>query len=112
MRILLDEMLDRRLGRHLTHEVQTVRERGWGSTKDGKLLELAQEEFDVLLTADKNLPYQQNLSRFDLAVVVLSGSSNRYEELAALMDEVSIDQALAAAPHGKATFVGPGRRMN
>lgn len=105
-------MLDRRLGRHLTHEVQTVRERGWGSTKDGKLLELAQEEFDVLLTADKNLPYQQNLSRFDLAIVVLAGPSNRYEELAALMDEASMDQTLAAAPHGKATFVGPGRRMN
>ena len=102
-------MLDRRLGRHLTHEVQTVRERGWGSTKDGKLLELAQEEFDVLLTADKNLPYQQNLSRFDLAVVVLSGSSNRYRDLAAVMDEMSIDQELATAPRGRATFIGPGR---
>lgn len=102
-------MLDRRLTQHLTHDAQTVRERGWGSTKDGKLLELAEEEFDVLLTADKNLPYQQNLGRFDLAVVVLAGPSNRYRDLAALMDESSINQRLETAPRGKVTFVGPGR---
>lgn len=109
MRILLDEMLDKRLGQHLNHETQTVRQRGWGSTKDGELLSLAQGEFDALLTADKNLPYQQNLARFNLAVIVLAGHSNRYEELAALMERVSIDQALATAPHGKATFLGPSR---
>lgn len=102
-------MLDRRLARHLTHESQTVRERGWGSTKDGKLLEFAEEEFDVLLTADKNLPYQQNLARFDLAVVVLGGPSKRYQDLAALMEASSINQRLATAPRGKATFVGLGR---
>lgn len=100
-------MLDRRLAQHLSHESQTVRERGWGSTKDGKLLELAQEEFDVLLTADKNLPYQQNLDHFNLAVVIFAGPSKRYQDLAALMDAASIDQVLESAPPGKATFVNP-----
>lgn len=100
-------MLDRRLARHLAHDAQTVRERGWGSTKDGKLLELAEDEFDVLLTADRNLPYQQNLSRFDLAVVVLAGPSKRYQDLAALMDAASIDRVIESAPRGKATFVTP-----
>lgn len=103
----MDEMLDRRLRQHLTHDVQTVRECGWGSTKDGKLLELAENEFDVLLTADNNLPYQQNLDRFDLAVVVLAGPSKRYQDLVALMDAASIDQVLESAPRGEATFVNP-----
>ena len=100
-------MLDKRLARHLAHDAQTVRERGWGSTKDGKLLELAQEEFDVLLTADRNLPYQQNLDCFDLAVVVLAGPSKRYQDLAALMDAAPLDQMLEGAPRGEATFVYP-----
>lgn len=107
MLVLLDEMLDRRLGRHLAHDAQTVHERGWGSTKDRDLLALAEAEYDVLLTADRNLPHQQNLARFDLAVVVLLGPSNRYQELSALMDEASIDEVLVSALRGKATFVGP-----
>lgn len=87
MRVLLDEMLDRRLRRFLPGgtEATTVRERGWGSKKDGEILALAQEEFDVLLTTDQNIDKQQDLSRYDLAVVILEARSNRLADLAPIV---------------------------
>ncbi len=112
MRILLDEMLDRRLVRHLPQgtEAMTVRERGWGSKKNGELLALAQEEFEVILTADRGprIPDQQELSRFDLAVVVLRSKSNRYRDLAPLMEQAGA--ALRTARAGEAVLVGEGGR--
>ncbi len=64
MRVLLDEMLDRRLKRWLPEGVEavTVRERGWDSKKNGELLAFAEKEFDVLLTTDRGIPHQQDLS--------------------------------------------------
>jgi predicted nuclease of predicted toxin-antitoxin system len=90
VRVLLDEMLDRRLKRLLPEGVEavTVRERGWGSKKNGELLALAEKEFDVLLTTDRGIPHQQDLSRFDLEVVVLSARSNRLADLEPRMEEV------------------------
>ena len=90
MRILLDENVDRRLKRDLTgeHEIITVAEAGWAGKNNGELLRLAENRFDVLLSTDKGIPYQQNVSRFDLAVVLLRAKSNAYEDLAPLMDEV------------------------
>jgi len=110
LRVLLDEMLDRRLKRHLPAgtEAATVRERGWGSKKNGELLALAQGEFDVLLTADRGIPDQQELSRFDLAVVVLRAKSNRYRDLAPLMEEAG--DALRTARAGEAVLVGEEAR--
>ena len=91
MRILLDENVDRRLKRDLSeiHEVVTVAEAGWAGKENGELLRLAEQRFDVLLSTDKGIPHQQNVSRFDLAVVLLRAKSNAYEELAPLMDEVN-----------------------
>lgn len=90
MRVLLDEMMPRRLKRLLpeTAEVTTVRERGWGALENGDLLEAAQHEFDVLLTTDRSIPHQQNLPRFGIAVVVLRARSNAYEDLAPLAERV------------------------
>lgn len=90
MRVLLDEMLDRRLKRLLPEgvEVVTVRERGWDSKKNGELLALAEKEFNILLTTDRGIPHQQDLARFDLEVVVLSAKSNRISDLEPLMAEV------------------------
>lgn len=90
MRVLFDENVDWRLKRFFGErfEVATVRERGWGSKENGELLDLAQEEFDILLTTDKGIPHQQNLSTFDLAVVLVRAGSNAYEHLEPLMDEV------------------------
>lgn len=90
MRVLLDEMLDRRLRRWFPEGVEavTVRERDWDSKKNGELLALAEKEFDVLLTTDRGIPHQQDLSRYDLEVVVLSSKSNRLADLVPRMEEV------------------------
>ena len=61
MRILLDECVPRKLTRELPgHECRTVTEMGWAGIKNGRLLRLAENQFDVFLTADQNLQYQQN----------------------------------------------------
>lgn len=64
MRVLLDECLPRRLTRDLLgHDARTAPEMGWASKRNGELLTLATAEaFDVFLTADRNLSYQQDLS--------------------------------------------------
>lgn len=86
MRLLLDESLPSRLRRSLpSHSVKTVVEMGWGGVKNGQLLKLASQQFDVFLTADKNLPHQQNLAKLPLAVVVLSAHSNELPHLLPLI---------------------------
>ena len=90
MRVLLDECLPRKLKREIQADVvKTVPEMGWAGTKNGALLRLAEQEFDVFLTNDQNLEYQQNLSRFDLAVVVLIAPTNDVDDLKPLMPAAS-----------------------
>lgn len=73
MRVLLDESLPHDLAPLLVgHVVETVQGRGWAGMKNGLLLAEAAEHFDVFLTADRNLPHQQNLARFDVRVIVLA----------------------------------------
>jgi predicted nuclease of predicted toxin-antitoxin system len=84
MRILIDECAPRALKRHLInhgHECLTVQEAGWSGRQNGELLSLAEISFDVLVTVDTNLRYQQNLSGRRIAVVILQSSSNRIEHL-------------------------------
>ena len=89
MRVLLDECLPRALKRELLdHEVSTVIEMGWGGIKNGALLERAVADFDVLLTADQNLEYQQNLSSLIIPVIVLVAQSNDINKLRPLMAQV------------------------
>ena len=81
MKVLLDHCLDWRLRRSLPgHAVETVGKLGWGRLKDQLLLAKAQVHFDVLVTSDKNLPFQQDLRKFALAVAVLDVPSNRIED--------------------------------
>lgn len=83
MRILLDESVPGRLGALLIgHESVTVQRRGWSSIKNGKLLALAAGEFDVVLTADKGMEYQQNISTLPVAVLIVLARSNRLEDMA------------------------------
>ena len=97
MRILLDESVPGRLGSLLTgHSVVTVQRRGWASVKNGKLLSLAAGEFDVLLTADKGMEYQQNLATLPVSILIVLARSNRIEDLAAAVP--SILAALAELP--------------
>jgi predicted nuclease of predicted toxin-antitoxin system len=82
MRILLDEDLPRRLAGLLAgHDVSTVQRRGWSGIKNGQLLGLAAAEFDVFLTMDRNLEFQQNLATLPIAVFVIEAVSNRMEDL-------------------------------
>ena len=74
MLILLDNNVPRGLARALTgHVVTEARERGWATLQNGDLLRVAEEAgFDVLVTADKNIRYQQNLEGRKIAIVVLT----------------------------------------
>jgi hypothetical protein len=89
MRVLLDELLPRPLGRLLVgHSVRTVGETGWASLGNGVLLRLAANDFDVLITADQNIEFQQNLEALPLAVLVLVADSNRLESLEPLVPRI------------------------
>ena len=90
LRILLDECVDARLAQHIgTGQVLTVPEIGWSGLENGELLKRAQAEFDVFLTTDRNLAFQQNLQEYAIAVVVLSARSNRLQDLLPLLPKVS-----------------------
>ncbi|RPI45229.1 MAG: hypothetical protein EHM59_10720 [Betaproteobacteria bacterium] len=89
MRILLDESLPRKLTFELRgHEVQTVQGRGWAGLKNGVLLREASQEFQVLLTGDRNLEVQQNLAILPIAVIVIVAVNNRIETLRPLIPDV------------------------
>ena len=91
MRILLDESLPRDLIAQLPgHEVATVRSAGWSGVKNGKLLALAASRFDVFVTADRNLEYQQNLATLPIAVVVLAVRGTRIEAILPLVPELLV----------------------
>ena len=105
MRVLLDECLPRRLKRELVgHDARTVPEMGWASKRNGELLALAADEFDVFLTVDRNLSYQQDLSGFDIAVVVLVARSNSIDDLRPLAPQIL--ETLGKAGRGRVTLVG------
>ena len=70
------------------HTVFTVQEKGWSGLENGDLLRVAENEFDVWVTADKNVEYQQNLDRFDIAIVVLVAYRNRLDALLPLMPQL------------------------
>jgi predicted nuclease of predicted toxin-antitoxin system len=89
MRILLDEDLPRRLVELLVgHEASTVQRSGWSGIKNGELLGLAAVQFDVFLTMDRNLEFQQNLASLPIAVLVVEAVSNRMEDLAPLVPSI------------------------
>lgn len=86
MRLLLDECLPKQLKREfIGYDVQTVPEAGLAGVKNGALLKLAAERFDVFVTVDANLRYQQNVSKLAVAVLVLRAHSNDMSDLRPLM---------------------------
>jgi hypothetical protein len=91
--ILLDEnLLSKKLKKpflDVGHTVKNVEDMGWRGTKDRELLALANVfPFDVFITSDKNLPYQQNLQNLALRVVVLNASSTRPDHLLPLITQI------------------------
>jgi hypothetical protein len=78
---------------------------GWGGIKNGKLLALAQEGFDVFLTADRNLSFQQNTTKFQIAVVVLVAGSTQINKTLPLMPQVLL--LLPGLSPGQVAIVNP-----
>lgn len=84
MKVLIDECAPKALATFLSkhgHECRAVQEVGWSGKQNGELLNLAEVEFEVLVTLDTNLRYQQNLSHRKIAIIVLQGKANRLEDL-------------------------------
>ena len=90
MKILLDECITKRLKPYCNeHEVYTVTEMGWSGIKNGKLMSSCVENhFDLLLTIDKNLQFQQNLDRYPITIVVLNSFTSKVEELITFLPEL------------------------
>lgn len=85
MKLLLDECTPARLKSDFPgHEVSTIEEARLKGLKNGTLLRIASQEFDVLITVDQKIPYQQNLSDLSIAIVIMVARSNRYPELRSL----------------------------
>lgn len=100
MKVLIDENLPRKLAGHLKgHECRTVAECGWAGKTNGELLSFAEPLFDVLLTLDKNIPYQQDLKLGRIAILIVRARSNRIQDL------------LPVIPNCLATLerIGPGQ---
>lgn len=105
MRVLLDESLPRPFAALLSgHEVRTVAAVGWSGTENGELLQLAADRFDVLITADRNLEHQQNLSTLPVSVVVLVVPTNRLESLTPIVPELL--ELLKALPPRRLVHIG------
>lgn len=90
MKILFDHCVAKPLKKEFPrHEIKTVREMGWQALKNGELLDQAQEAgFEVLLTVDQNLRYQQNLQGRSIAVVVMIAGGITLEDLRPLVPAV------------------------
>lgn len=105
MKVFLDECVDRRLARHIVgHDVQTARDMGWLTIKNGELLRLVAAQFDAFVTVDRNLAFQQNVAALPIAVLVLRAKSNRLADLAPLAADLS--SKLSTAPRGAVTIIG------
>ncbi|RBQ03268.1 DUF5615 family PIN-like protein [Pedobacter miscanthi] len=90
MKLLLDENLPKRLKQHFEeHEIYTVRDMGWNGVKNGELLQLMiAAEFQVLITFDKNLQFQQNFAKYTLPIIVLNAFDNTYLTLREFIPQI------------------------
>jgi len=106
MKLLLDENLPKKLKADFrTHQIFTIREKGWVGIKNGRLLQLMLGDgFDALLTFDKNLQYQQNFQKYTLTVFVLSAPINTYAELTKLSPKIQSFLGSERLPSGVVTI--------
>lgn len=104
MRVLLDECVDARFAPHVVgFDTDTVLGKGWSGVSNGKLLALAQAEFEVFVTVDKNLSFQQHLPNFSIAVILIHCRSNRVQDLLEVLPNLLA--AIPSAPAGQVTHV-------
>lgn len=99
MKALLDENMPRSLVQLPAPEIeaQTVQENGWSGRKNGELLRLAADDFDVFITTDQGIPHQQNLDQFAIGIVLLEVRSNRAADISRLVSEIK-RRATSAKP--------------
>jgi predicted nuclease of predicted toxin-antitoxin system len=84
MKLLPDECLPQKMKFLLSssgHHCETVREAGFGGKENGELLSLAEGKFDVLMTVDKSLKHQQNISNRRIAILVIRAASNDIDDI-------------------------------
>lgn len=105
MRILIDECLPKNLARSFEeYDVSTVPQEGWAGTKNGELIRLMSGRFEVFITMDNNLQYQQYLVNLPLAFVVFSAPNNKLETLLPLVP-AALD-ALKSLQPGQVVKIG------
>lgn len=89
MRVLIDECVDPRVKLLFGDQnVATVHEQGWDTLEDGPLLTLAQKKFDALLTIDGSLEFQQNLSKLQIALIVVHVPKNQIAHYRVIQKEL------------------------
>jgi hypothetical protein len=104
VRILLDECVDWRLSRVIVgHDVKSARQMGWTAIKNGELLALASGHFDVFVTVDQNLSFQQNVRVLQIAVIILRARTSRLVDLLPLVPNLLT--AIGSAKPGIAAIV-------
>jgi predicted nuclease of predicted toxin-antitoxin system len=105
MRVLLDEHLPIALSRELHgHAVDTVAGRGWAGIKNGELLSRMKGHYDVLITMDRGIEFQQRFSTLPFGIVIVRAASNRMQHLRPLVPAVLA--AITAAKPGQVERVG------
>ncbi|HEX6097218.1 MAG TPA: hypothetical protein VF432_12895 [Thermoanaerobaculia bacterium] len=103
-RVLFDENLPRLLRRKLPEfEIRTVQEEGWGSFRNGHLLRQAEGRFDVMLTADRRMQYQQKLTSFKIGIVVIVTPRLQLQLLESALEPLRA--AIASVEPGEITHV-------
>lgn len=103
-RVLFDENMPRKLRRALPEfAIRTAQEEGWAGLENGNLLRHAVATFDVLLTADQRMQFQQNVSQFDIAVVVIQTYDTTLPNLQKLLP--ALRRGIEDAPPGRVTIV-------
>jgi hypothetical protein len=92
-KVLLDENLPVKLKYRLQDicEIYTVNHKGWNALENGALIEAMEKEgFNYLITSDKNLQYQQNLSKYTMGFIILNAANNNYETILPLVEKIKI----------------------
>jgi predicted nuclease of predicted toxin-antitoxin system len=110
MRILFDKGVPVGLRRSLSHyTVTTVHDRGWDELENGDLLKIAQDQFDILITTDSNIKYQQRLTEYDIALIVLRAFNTKLESYLPLIPE--IETVLMTIQPGEVVYIYADQKL-
>jgi predicted nuclease of predicted toxin-antitoxin system len=111
MRLLIDECVPRKLKSFFEpqgYECETVQDVGFSGKTNGELLKLAEDNFDVLVTVDRNIQYQQNVTNRKIAILILCASSNDIGDISRLVPDAVT--ALRSIRQGQVVEVQPNRQ--